>query len=107
MAGKKSASWQLVAVLQGRKTTQKRRRTTQSQHKIKGKNRLNGECNFLVAVVIETFSRYDIYIYIYIRFRIDIFGDFGRQETPYLNLNQISVIRFVLAEDINKSKVSS
>ena len=56
--GKWSASWHLVAVVLGSKTTQRGKNTTQnckSQPKNKGKIRLNGMCYFLVAIVFEFF----------------------------------------------------
>ena len=52
--GKKSASWQLVAVIKRRKSTQKsgekRRKIAITQSKLKDK-----EFNFLIAVVFEFF----------------------------------------------------
>ena len=56
MPGKRSASWQLFAVVMGLKTMQsgkKRRKMAKTNPKEKP---LNGKCNFLVAVVIEIFS---------------------------------------------------
>ena len=67
--GEKSASWQLVAVVVGLKTMQSGKKTTQNcknQPKIKRKIRLIEKDNFLVAVVFEFFSRYNLYIYVYI-----------------------------------------
>ena len=67
--GKKSVSWQPVAVVEDSKTTQRGKKTTldcKNQSKIKGKFRLNGICKFLVAVVIEFLSKYEKKKYIYI-----------------------------------------
>ena len=60
--GIKSASWQLVAVVVGAKNDAKRQNTTQNwqnQPKIKGKDRIISKDSFLVAVILEIFSRYD------------------------------------------------
>ena len=61
IARKKSAFWQLVAVIKWPKTTKNGKRP-----KIKGNIILNGKCIFLVAVVFELFSRYAINISIYL-----------------------------------------
>ena len=56
--GKKSASWQLDAIVEGLETTQrgkKRRKIAKIRPKSNGKKCLNGMCNFLVAVVINFF----------------------------------------------------
>ena len=62
--GKKSASWQLVAVLMGQKTMQsgkKRRKIAKINPKSKEKFALSARIFFLVAVVFEIFSRYDVH----------------------------------------------
>ena len=61
IAGKNSASWQLVAAVDeqsGKKNDVKLEKPAQNQRKI----RLNSKCNFLVAVVIEIFSRYNVHV---------------------------------------------
>ena len=61
IAGKKSASWQLVAAVDeqsGKKNDVKLEKPAQNQRKI----RPNSKCNFLVAVVIEIFSRYNVLV---------------------------------------------
>ena len=63
--GKKSASWQLVAVVLGAKNDAKWQKPTwnfQNQAKIKGNIRLISKNSFLVAVVFEIFSRYDVHM---------------------------------------------
>ena len=71
IAGKKSASWQLVAVVMGLKTMESGKKLNKiakinRNSKIKGKICLISKKKFLVVIVFEIFPRYDIHSQLFV-----------------------------------------